>query len=59
MAITDISVDPADLPGRDSAAGAPPAGFQPDSEAEPRPGQPSLRSNILDPGFDLTLRPMR
>lgn len=63
MAITDISVDHPDLPGRDSAVPAPPAGFQPEPEAEPRPGQPTPdaagRPNILDPGFDLTLRPMR
>ncbi|MDE0516638.1 MAG: ribonucleotide-diphosphate reductase subunit beta, partial [Acidimicrobiaceae bacterium] len=63
MAITDISVDHLDLPGRDSAVPAPPTGFQPEPEAEPRPGQPTPdivgRPNILDPGFDLTLRPMR
>ena len=63
MAITDVSVDHLDLPGRDSAAPAPPTGFQPEPEAEPRPGQPTpgiaARPNILDPGFDLTLRPMR
>lgn len=63
MAITDIDVDPLDLPGRDSAVPAPPTGVQPEPEAEPRPGQPATdrvaRPNILDPGFDLTLRPMR
>ena len=59
MAITDISVDHLDLPGRDSAVPTPPAGAQPDSDAGARPGQPSVQTNILDPGFDLTLRPMR
>ena len=59
MAITDTPFDHHDLPGRGPAVPTPPAGAEPDSDAEARPGHPSVRPNILDPGFDLTLRPMR
>ena len=61
MAITDLSVDLPDLPGRGVVTLPPPAGIdpEPDAQTAPRPGRPTARSNILDPGFDLTLRPMR
>ena len=61
MAITDLSVDLPDHPGRGVVPLPPPAGIdpEPDAQTAPRPGPPTARSNILEPGFDLTLRPMR
>ena len=61
MAITDLSVDLPDLPGRGVVTLPPPAGIdpEPDAQTAPRPGPPTARSNILEPGFNLTLRPMR
>ena len=61
MAITDLSVDLPNLPGRGAVTLPPPAGIDPESDAQtaPRPGMQTAHSNILDPGFDLTLRPMR
>ena len=72
MAITDLPVeipvegpDPAaeiaDLPGRGAVPLPPPAGIehQPDAPTAPRPGLTAGQPGILDPGFDLTLRPMR
>ena len=61
MAITNLSADLPDLPGRGVVPLPPPEGIdpEPDAQTAPRPGSPTARSNILDPGFDLTLRPMR
>ncbi len=61
MAITDLPIDLSDLPGRGAVPLPPPAGIDPESDAPtaPRPGSPAARPNILEPGFDLTLRPMR
>ena len=61
MAITDLSVDLPDLPGRGVVPLPPPVGIdpEPDAQTAPRPGLTAERQNILDPGFDLTLRPMR
>ncbi len=65
MAITELPAElPAgfgDHPGRGAVPSPPPAGIDPasDAPAAPRPGQRGAQPNILDPGFDLTLRPMR
>ena len=62
MAITEpFEIDPSDFPGRGASAPPPPAGIElePDAADAPRPGRPAAHTNILDPGFDLTLRPMR
>ena len=61
MAITDLPVDLSDLPGRGAVPLPPPAGIehQPDAPTAPRPGLTAGQPGILDPGFDLTLRPMR
>ncbi len=60
MAITDFDYDFDNLPDR-GAELTPPAGITPKTTgaAAPRSGLDLSASNILDPGFDLTLRPMR
>ncbi len=61
MAITDLPFDDPLLPGRGAPLLPPPAGIdqQSDAQSAPRPGATAEKSSILDPGFDLTLRPMR
>ena len=59
MAMTDIPASAESIPNRAPAASLPSAGVESHAAIAARPGPGSPRPNILDPGFDLTLRPMR